>query len=222
MRRRPPLRGLLGVLVLVLAIAGALLSRGVADAVRHFRNEQAYWQAGLVAQPVPKTGPIERTAGALLGTSARSQILASYLTYRFTLSLATSSTLFLQTQARSNATLTISKLRSSLADPRDRARADVTLGVLYAFSAFSSGTSQRSGLLQNAEASFRGALREDPTNADAKYDLELLLSASLQATASGQSQRSSGNQAQGTKSKKGRRGRRHGMTPQTQLEGSGY
>lgn len=222
MRRRSLLRGLLGIAVLVLALCAALLSRGVADAAQEFQSEQAHWQAGVVAKPSPPAGMFERLGGELLGIRVRSRILDAYVNYRFTLSYATSSTLFLQTQARSDATLAITKLLPSLTKAGDRSKAEVTLGVLYALSAFASGSSQRPTLMANAIASLRHAVRADPTNAVAKYDLEFLLSPPARTTAQQQQQQSSGNQAHGKNRKKGKRGRRLGVTPQGQLEGSGY
>ena len=213
MRRRSTTRALIGIVLLVLACGAALLSRGVADAERDFRGQQAQWQRGLVARPPQPDGPAQELAESLMGIRARSEVMAAYLEYRFKLGSVEEGAVFPQTQARWNAISTIGRLRPSLTSARDRASVDVTLGVVYARSAQAAGSGAlRQKLLQNAVEAFRRGVLEDPTTTDAKYDLEALLTAAARPGAQPRSRSDGRSDQQGKPT----------TTPQTQREGTGY
>jgi hypothetical protein len=209
--RHSPLRALVGIAVLALAVFAALLSRGVAEAAKEFRDEQARWQRGVAAKPAAPVGPMQEIAENLLGIRTRSEVMRAYLDYRSSLAATVEGAVFPQTQARWNAIRAISSLRPSLRKA-DRAKVDVVLGVVYARSAAASGP-QRSGLLESAVDAFTRGVLEDPGNADAKHDLELLLASTAQPQPRVRSE--------GT----GRRNNDRGPeapSPHTQAEGTGY
>jgi hypothetical protein len=177
-------RALAGIALLALAVGAAVLSNGVADAARSFRETQAQWQRGVMAETPGRAGAAQALGERLLGVRARSELMRAYLDYRVGISSVIEGTAYPQTQARWNAISTIRSLRPSLARAQDRAAADVTLGVVYAASAGASAPGQqRQTLVRYAVESFSRAVLEDPANAEAKYDLELLLAAAAQARA---------------------------------------
>jgi hypothetical protein len=177
--RRQLWEALAGGLLLLLALGAALLSRGVADAAAQFRHQQAAWEQGLAPHDPETTGLAGALAADLLGIRARSRVVAAYVDYRRDLWYA-GGTLFRQTEARSQAIDRIGSLRTSLASAADRSRVDVTLCVLSAANAAASG-SQRQHLLGSAVGFCRDAVVEDPANAEAKHDLELLLEQATKA-----------------------------------------
>jgi hypothetical protein len=78
----------------------------------------------------------------------------------------------LRRQGRAESALT--RYEESVADPRRRSYAVGILGVLYFEDALASGS--RSGeFVEQSLAALRRAVRLDPANETAKYDLELLL-----------------------------------------------
>jgi hypothetical protein len=211
--RRSHRRAAAGVLLLLAALAAALISRGVAEAERAFRGEQASWQRGVVARPLAPAGTTQRLGAKLLGVEARTDLLRAYSAYRSALRNVIPGTVYPQTQARFDAIRTIEGLRSSLARGHDRAQADVVLGLTYEASASAAG-SRRLGLLGNATRAFAAAVREDGSNAEAKYGLERLLAMERRARADRRSRTGSGS---GRKDRSGRP-----ATPRAEQPGNGY
>ena len=176
MTRRPALRVALGLLLLALAAGAVFLARGTVDAADAFRGHQAEWQRGLEPVPPAAPGVAQRAGETMLGIAARSDVLRAYGKYRAGLADVIEGTSYPQARARFEAIETLERLRASLRSGRDRASADVVLGVVMADAARSVGP-QRETQLRNALAAFARAVREDPANATAKLDLEVLLQA---------------------------------------------
>ncbi len=175
MSRHPVLRLGLGLLLLVLALGAVLLARGTADAASAFRAQQAVWQRGLQPTPPGSPGLTRRAGESVLGIRARADVLRTYQAYRAGLADVIEGTAYPQTRARFEAIKELERLRASLRGS-DRAGADVVLGVILADAASSAGP-QRQAQLRNALGVFARAVREDPANATAKLDLEVLLQA---------------------------------------------
>ncbi len=176
MNRHPSLRVALGLLLLALAAGSVFLARGTADAAGAFREHQAEWQRGLEPQPTASPGVAQRAGETILGIGARSDVLRAYQNYRAGLADVIEGTAYPQTRARFEAIETLERLRASLRSGSDRARADIALGVILTDAAAGAGP-QRETLQRNALAAFARAVREDPANATAKLDLEVLLQA---------------------------------------------
>ena len=176
MSRSRWLRAGVGVLAVALALAAATLARGTAEAARGFRAHQAVWQRGIVPAPARAPGLSVRVGEGLLGIGARSDVLRAYQSYRAGLADVIPGTTYPQTQARFEAVQRLQRLRASLSSDRDRASTDIVLGVVLADGAASAGQ-QREGQLGLAVDAFARAVREDPANATAKLDLEVLLRA---------------------------------------------
>lgn len=183
MRRQPSLRIALGLLLLALAVGAVLLAHGTTEAASAFRSQQADWQRGLVPAPPASPGLARRAGEAVLGIRARSDVLRSYQAYRAGLADVIEGTRYPQTRARFEAIKALERLRSSLRAGSDRASADVVLGVILTDAASSAGP-QREAQLRRALAVFARAVREDPANAAAKVDLEVLLRATSPKTTS--------------------------------------
>jgi hypothetical protein len=176
MKVRPRLRAALGMLMLALAVGALILARGTSDAASAFRERQAEWQRGFAPAPAVSPGLVQRAGEALLGIGPRSDVLRTYQDYRAGLADVIPGTTYPQTQARFEAIKRLERLRTSLRSDADRASADIVLGVVLTGSASTAGP-QRATQLENALAAFGRAAREDPANATAKLDLEVLLRA---------------------------------------------
>jgi hypothetical protein len=213
--RRSGLSVALGLVLLVLALAAGFLARGVGQATSAFRHAQADWQRGLIETPADSPGPAQRAGEAVLGISARSDVLRAYQNYRAGLADVIPGTVYPQTRARFEAVKELRRLRPSLG-PHDRASADVVLGVIYAASADDSGE-QRSVQARHAIDLFRRAVVEDPENATAKLDLEVMLRAELNRARTRSSVTSSG-----SPSRRGRPQNPRGRTAPARPEGTGY
>jgi hypothetical protein len=213
MRRHSPGLALAGIVLLVAALAAALLARGVADAASGYRETQARWQSGLAPYPPERPGSVQAAAEHLLGVRAQSELMRAYLDYRVRLADVIEGTQYPQTQARWNAISAIDRLRPSLASRRDRAAADVVLGVVYAASATASGPGQqRQTLVRYAVDALTRAVLTDPANADAKHNLEVILAAAAAAEAESR-RRNAGREPQKGKPT---------PTPHAQPAGTGY
>jgi hypothetical protein len=171
-------------MVLLLCSAGSvLLARGTADAAQAFREQQAEWQRGLQPATAASPGPARRAGEAILGIGTSSAVLRSYQSYRAGLANVIQGTAYLQTQARFEAIKTLERLRPSLRSNRDCAAADVVLGAILTDAESSAGP-QRKRVEKSAVDAFVRAVREDPANATAKLDLEVLLQAAAPRTTS--------------------------------------
>jgi hypothetical protein len=106
----------------------------------------------------------------------RSDVLRAYERYRAGLADVIPGTTHPQTRARFELTQALRSLRRSLGTERDRAAVDVVLAVLLADGAGAAGP-QRQAQLESAVATLAAAATEDPANATAKLDLEVLLHA---------------------------------------------
>jgi hypothetical protein len=162
--------------MLAIAVGALILARGTADAARAFRERQAEWQRGLAPAPAVSPGPVQRAGEALLGIGPRSDVLRAYQDYRAGLADVIPGTTYPQTRARFEAVRRLEQLRASLRSNADKASADIVLGVVLTGSSSAAGP-QRAAQLENALAAFGRAVREDPANATAKLDLEILLRA---------------------------------------------
>ncbi len=161
-----------------------LLARGTADAAGAFRARQAEWQRGIEPDTRRRhRGRCSGRARPLLGIGARSDVLRAYQNYRAGLADVIEGTTYPQTRARFEAIKTLERLRTSLRSGPDRASVDVVLGVILTDAASSAGP-QRETQQRNALAAFMRAVREDPANATAKLDLEVLLQATAPRTKS--------------------------------------
>ena len=165
-----------GAMLLVCAVGLVFLARGTADAARAFRDQQAEWQRGLAPTGASTPGPGQRAGATILGIAARSEVLRSYQTYRAGLADVIEGTTYPQTRARFEAIKSLERLRGSLESSRDRSATDVVLGAILTDAASRAG-SQRTQVQKSAVAAFVRAIREDPGNAVAKLDLEILLQA---------------------------------------------
>jgi hypothetical protein len=201
-----------GAALIVLAIVTALLAHGVAVAERETDTLQARWERETMPEVPAPVGRLQAAGERMLGVATRNDVLRAYDRYRAGLADVIPGTLYPQTQARWDALATLGRLRDDLHDPRDRAATDVVIGRIQAAAAIASGpTTQRKALQDNAIASFRRAVHEDPANADAKHDLEVLLA-----------------QAGAVETRTQRSGRapatngRPASSPRSQVEGSGY
>ena len=183
MSRRALVRAAAGVLLLALAVAAVAVARGTADAATAFRDSQAVWQQGTVPVPVRSPGLTQRIGETLLGIRVRSDVLRAYERYRAGLADVIPGTTYPQTRARFEAIETLRGLRASVGGERDRAAVDVFLGVVLAGSASGTGP-QRQAQLDSALAAITRAAAEDPSNATAKLDLEVLLRAQSPSKAS--------------------------------------
>jgi hypothetical protein len=202
----------LGVVLVLLACAVAVLSQGVARAGQAFDANTAPWADRATAAP-DAPGVPQATAERLLGIHAGNELMRSYRSYRAGLADVIEGTLYPQTQARWNMIAAVRRLRPGLRSAHDRAAADVTLGVVYAASAVASGPGpQRQALQRNAIATFRRAVLEDPANGDAKVALELLLAAMGGTTRATRGTDNGQDTQQGTPSR----------TPRARPAGTGY
>lgn len=217
MRSHVRVRIAVGLLLLALGVGLAFVSQGVAEADSAFRHVQAEWQRGLAVEPAASPGPAQRAGEVLLGIRARSELLRAYQDYSAGLANVIQGTVFPQTQARWEAIGRVRSLRSSLATDEDRASADVLLGVIFATGVSTPGQ-QRAVQTNDAIDAFRRAVLEDPANATAKLDLEVMLRSELDRD------RASA-QARASSSPSRRRQRQQdprGPTIPSQVEGSGY
>jgi hypothetical protein len=125
----------------------------------------------------------------------------------------------------------IAKLSPGLQSRKERAEAEVMLGILLSFAAGnvegSLGAGQGSGgnlLLEQARGDFQDAVRTDPANEDAKVNLELLLQDAARTPQQGR------NKHRGSRSKRRRsvvppnRAKKSADVPQASYSkpGSGY
>jgi hypothetical protein len=207
-------RAAAGIALILAGVAAALLARGAGEASRAFGAEQAHWQRPSVVAPSAPAGPLERAVAALLGTRARTEIMRAYSAYRRALADVVPGAVYPQTQARFDLIRVVTRLRPSLG-ARDGSRADVVLGSVYAASAAAAGP-RRLGLLRDATAALRRAVLEDPANAEAKADLERLLTAAASRRAQ-RDRRSRSTSGGGRKDRRGRPGSPHAEQP-----GTGY
>lgn len=183
MMHQRPLQLAAGALLLVCAAGSVFLFRGTGDAARSFREGQAEWQRGLAPRPASPPGRGQRAGEALLGIGARSDVLRSYRTYRAGMANVIEGTTYPQTRAQFEAIKSLERLRGSLAGNKDRAATDVVLGAILTDAASTAGP-ERKRVQRSAVAAFVRAIREDPGNAAAKLDLEVLLQAAAPRTKS--------------------------------------
>jgi hypothetical protein len=211
----PWLRAVVGVLLLALAVGAAFVAHGIGEAADAYRATQAVWQRGLAPAPAsaPSTG--QRLGENVLGIDGRSDVLSAYQDYRAGLADVIPGTRYPQTKARYEAVTRLQHLRSSLPSAKDRATADVALGVVFTASAAESGE-QRTVQTRYALDAFRRALHEDPDNATAKLDLEVVLRAEAQREE--RSRASSGIE----RNRRQRQQNPRGPTAPARSEGTGY
>jgi hypothetical protein len=177
---RHRLRLLVVALVAVaLALVAAWLGRGflVLDAAA--ARQDVALQGGVRLQHRPEA--VNVRFAALLDQRHRSSALAQILTAFRAATVPHGRSLAPQTQPV-DAEAEIAKLVPRLHDRGERAQAEVVLGILLAAAAGNGNGTLESGqgtggnlLLAQALHHFQEAVRFDPTNEDAKYDLELLL-----------------------------------------------
>jgi hypothetical protein len=201
-----------GAALLALAVVTGSLAHGVGQAGDGVGTLQAAWQRGTVPDAPAPVGRLQASGERLLGIAARNDVLRAYARYRAGLAEVIPGTLYPQTQARWDAIAALSRLRENVDDPPDRASVDLVLGRIQAAAAAAAGpTTQRKTLRDNAITSFRHAVREDPSNADAKHDLEVLLAQAgaveTRTQRSGRAPAANGKPA---------------SSPRSQVEGSGY
>ena len=211
----PWVRAVAGVTLLALAVGAAFVAHGIGEAAGAYRATQAVWQRGLAPTPASAPGAAQRLGEKVLGIDGRSDVLRAYQDYRAGLADVIPGTRYPQTKARYDAVAKLQHLRSSLPSAKDRATADVALGVVFTASAAQSGE-QRTVQTRYALDAFRRALREDPDNADAKLDLEVLLRAEAQREA--RSRVSSGIERNRRQHQQNPRG----PTAPARAEGTGY
>lgn len=163
-----------GLLLLALAVAAAFAAHGVGAAATAFQGLQAKWQRGVTPALAAEPGRAQRLGEVLLGVDGRSDVLRAYERYRTGIADVIPGTRYPQTRARYEAVNALRRLRGRLTGAEDRASADVALGVVYTAGAAEAGE-QRAAQTRNALDAFRRAVLEDPANATAKLDLEVLL-----------------------------------------------
>ena len=172
-------------LLLACAAGSVLLARGTADAAQAFRAQQAEWQRGLEPAPAASPGPAQRAGEAMLGIGASSDVLRSYQAYRAGLANvirghdlpADPGAVRGDQDARTAAVVAPEQQRTGR-------RADVVLGVILTDAASSAGPQREARLRRALVDAFVRAVREDPANATAKLDLEVLLQATAPRTKS--------------------------------------
>ena len=176
--RRAWVRVAVGLLLLTLGVGAAFVAHGVSAAADTFRHSQAEWQRGLAAAPGADPGRAQRTGEVLLGIDARADVLRVYQRYQAGLANVIPGTLYPQTRARYEAVAELRRLRSSFDDSRGRSSVDVVLGAIFTGGAATAGK-QRTVQTRYAIDAFTRAVLEDPENATAKLDLEVLLRSQL-------------------------------------------
>jgi hypothetical protein len=209
------LRVAAGVFLLALAVAAAFVAHGVGQAASAFHDVQAEWQRGVAPTPPADPGRAQRLGEVVLGVDGRSDVLRAYQRYRVGVADVIPGTRYPQTRARYEAVNTLRRLRGSLG-PADRASADVALGVVYTAGAAEAGE-QRAAQTRLALDAFRRAVLEDPANATAKLDLEVLLRSEAARTRA--SARSSPGIARNPRQ---RQQDPRGPTAPSRAEGTGY
>jgi hypothetical protein len=183
MTRRRSLWIAAGILLLACAAGSAFLAQGTSNAARSFREQRAEWQRGLAPTPASSPGRGQRAGEAILGISARSGVLRAYRDYRAGLANVIPGTTYPQARARFEAIKNLEQLRGSLGSNGDRSAVDVVVGVILTDAASNAGP-QRRNVQKSALAAFERAVRDDPANATAKLDLEVLLQATSPRTKS--------------------------------------
>jgi hypothetical protein len=173
-----PKRAAMGLLLLAAAVFCAALTRGVESASNRAHSEATSWQVALQHRKPDSPGPIERLGANLLGVGSRVAILDAYSRYRRSTEYDQYTDRYLQDVIRADSEVELVSLRDRLTGPA-RAEIDVLLGVMYRVDV-TSGSLNADRAQARALESFRDALRADPLNEDAKYDLELLLTQQTQ------------------------------------------
>jgi len=215
-RESPWLPVTAGLILLALAIAAGFAARGVGEAAGAFRRTQAEWQRGLAPTPAAAPDPAQRLGEILLGIDGRSDVLRAYQDYRAGVADVIPGTRYPQTRARYEAVTRLRRLRSTLTSAEDRASTDVALGVIFTAGAAEAGA-QRGVQTRYALDAFRRAVREDPGNATAKLDLEVLLRSEL-----GRERARARASAGGARNRRQQPQDPRGPTAPARAEGTGY
>jgi hypothetical protein len=217
-----------GALLLVLALFCAWLGRGLIALPSVAARQEVAWQGSVTLDR--KHGDAATRLAASLDRRDRSSSFARAV------HLFRAATVAPPHQANPNlapvdAEAAIAKLTPRLQSRQERAQAQVMLGILLALAAGNGagtlGDGQGTGgnlLLQQARNDFQDAVRTDPTNEDAKVDLELLLQDAARTPNRGHSKK------RGSKSKNRRsvvppnRAKKKADVPQASYSkpGSGY
>ncbi len=101
----------------------------------------------------------QRVGESLLGIRARSDVLRTYQDYRAGLADVIQGTTYPQTRARFEAIQTLERLRASLRSGRDRASADIVLGVVLTDAASERGPAARGTARERARRLRTGGAR---------------------------------------------------------------
>jgi hypothetical protein len=170
---------LLGVALIALALVAAWLGRGLLALPAVAARQQVAWQ-GSVTLRESRGDRAERLAAAL-DERDRNSSFARVVAF-FRAATVPPRHALVPTMAAVDAETAIAKLVPRLQSREERAKAQVMLGILLAFAAGNGegtlGAGQGTGgnlLLEQARNSFQDAVLTDPTNEDAKLNLELLL-----------------------------------------------
>ena len=101
MRRRLPsaLRAAAGVALLVVAVALALLARGIDEAARAFDDTSAAWQRGAAPASAARPGALQALGERVLGIEARADLQRAHRDYLLGLADVIPGTTYPQTQA---------------------------------------------------------------------------------------------------------------------------
>jgi hypothetical protein len=173
--KRPVVTAVAGIIAILVSIALALLGRAVLATPAAVDRAGTAWPE-RVHVATRDTDPFDRAAASLVGTGhagAFDQIVAIYR-----------NAVALQAAAGDpRGPVGITRLIPRLHSSQERAQALVMAGTLLAYSAGAgfgvilprSDQAATATVLDQAREDYRAAIRDDPGNETAKYDLELLL-----------------------------------------------
>jgi hypothetical protein len=173
--RRRLLAGFAGIVALVVAVALALLGRAVLATPGAIDRAAPGWPAGVQVRARDRS-LADRAAASLLAADRADVFARIVAVYRNAIALPAAA-------GDPRGPVRISRLIPKLRSPAERAQALTMAGTLLAYSAGAGfgvvlprgAQAPTQTVLDQAVADFRAAVRSDPTDETAKYDLELLL-----------------------------------------------
>lgn len=173
--RRRVLGGIAGIVALAVSAALALLGRAVLATPVAVERAAPGWPASVHAQARNRS-LADRAAASLLAADRADAFTEIVAIYRDAIALPAAA-------GDPKGPVRISRLIPKLRSPEERAQALTMAGTLLAYSAGAGfgvilprqAQAPTQTVLGQALADFRAAVRSDPTDETAKYDLELLL-----------------------------------------------
>jgi hypothetical protein len=173
--RRRSLGGIAGIAALTASVALALLGRAVLATPAAVERSVANWPASVQTQARHRS-LADRAAASLLAAGREDAFIRIVAVYNDAIALPAAA-------GDPRGPVRISRLIPKLRSPAERAQALTMAGTLLAYSVGAGfgvilpnrAQAPTQTVLDQATADFRAAVRSDPTDETAKYDLELLL-----------------------------------------------